>query len=439
MAKVHTDVEALYGIRKAVIKLGDQMTIAQQNFKRDFEQMSEQISDHISRIDREIESVEQDPNAEGKTDSFCCKKCGGRIMLKVLGDETHCREEGCDGVARRVYNNAKVQENRRKIDALEQQCNYLKNTNDSLGNYASYICSLLNTNGATDGSGFNTEHFIYTLNLWLTILDDYNAMQFTTEMSNDEEVKKNDNLDSNQSDVSIKIDCTDDSKSPFEPNRKSPRDLPITQYSFEKQADGGSVYDSPEETDRYLCSKQGNARLWFSGTCGLCSCANVVRLSGVNADEGDMIDYASKTNAPNSISKLCEVGHLNPVSNGGTSPQDRKEILEHFGIDSGIFDIKRDSMGSISNENIQDISKYVSEGKGVIISVHAYALWHGNKNSKKDFHAVTVTSVKKDSAGNVAGFYICDTGIGGTQYYPADVLLGSLTGSPMNVTYQIIR
>ena len=190
MAKVHTDVEALYGIREAIIKLGVQMSVAQNDFKRNFEQISEQISDHIRRIDREIETIEQDPNAEGRTDSFCCKKCGGRIMLKVMGDETHCREEGCDGIARRVYNNSKVQENRRKIDELEQQRSYLKNTNDSLSNYGTYICSLLNTSGATDGSGINTEHFVYTLNLWLTTLGDYNAMQFTTGTSLDDNEKK---------------------------------------------------------------------------------------------------------------------------------------------------------------------------------------------------------------------------------------------------------
>lgn len=234
------------------------------------------------------------------------------------------------------------------------------------------------------------------------------------------------------------IDNTE-SISQFAPRRKIPRDLPVTQYGFEQREDGGSVYDSPEETSVYLCPKQGNERRGFKGTCGLCSCANVIRLSGVDVREGDVIDYASKTNAPNSIDKLCEVGHLNPGSNGGTSPQDRKVILEHYGIDSGIFNIKRDSSGAISNENINDIAKYVSEGRGVIISVHAYALWHGIKNSKKDFHAVTVTSVRKDSSGNIAGFYICDTGIGGTQYYSADALLGSLTGSAMNVTYQIIR
>jgi len=190
MAKVHTDVEALYGIREAVIKLGDRMQTAQQDFQRNFGQMSEQISDHIRQIDREIESIEQDPNAEGRTDSFCCKKCGGRIMLKIMGDETHCREEGCDGIARRVYNNEKVRENRRRIDDLDQKRSYLKSANDTLSNYQEYINMLLKTDDATDGSGFNTENSVHTLNMWLASLGDYNAVQLVSGLTEESGEKK---------------------------------------------------------------------------------------------------------------------------------------------------------------------------------------------------------------------------------------------------------
>lgn len=193
MAKVHTDVEALYGIREAVIKLGDQMITAQQEFSRNFNQMSEQISDQIRQIDREMEATEQNPNAEGRTDSFWCSKCDGSIMLKVMGDKTHCRTAGCDGIAVRVYNDEKVMENKRRFEELDQKRKFLKNANDSLENYGAYISSLLNTNGATDGSGFNTEHFVYTLNLWLASLGDYNATQFVTESLNENDLKKNSN------------------------------------------------------------------------------------------------------------------------------------------------------------------------------------------------------------------------------------------------------
>ena len=222
-------------------------------------------------------------------------------------------------------------------------------------------------------------------------------------------------------------------------DRDDPRDLPITQYGFDKDSNGDLIYDTPLQTQHWLCSKQGKERANFRGTCGLCSCANIIRLSGVHMSEGDIIDYASTTHAPNSVNMLCEVGNMIPSANGGTSPEDRKTILEHFGISSGIYRIEKNADGSISNNNIQNIGHYVSEGRGVILSVHAYHLWYDRPNTINDFHAVTVTSVKKTQDGQILGFCLHDTGRGETNYYSAERLRRALTGSPMNVTHQIIR
>lgn len=203
--------------------------------------------------------------------------------------------------------------------------------------------------------------------------------------------------------------------------------------------DGNYVYNSPKETGEKLWIKQGKARILFQGTCGLCSCVNVLRLAGVDVDEKEIVDYASTTNASDSDEKLCTVALYNPAVNGSTSPQDRKEILEHYGIRSEVVEVKRDADTEISKNNISVIADFVEQGRGVIVSIHAYQLWYGKKSSKKDFHAITVTSVKKNAQGNVLGFYVCDTGRGGTYYHPADLLVGALTGLPINVTNQIIR
>lgn len=218
-----------------------------------------------------------------------------------------------------------------------------------------------------------------------------------------------------------------------------PRDLPVTQQEFKKDLDGNDIYNSPLETADSLCPKQGKARFGFGGTCGLCSVANLLRLAGVDISEGDIIDFASKTNAPNSSSKLCETGHLLPGQNGGTSADDRKEILSHFGIESGVFDIETDKNGNPTRSNIENIAKYVSEGRGVIISIHAYSLWRDDPRPVNDYHAITVTSVKRSPSGEILGFYVHDTGIGGTHYYSASKIQESLSGAPMNVTYQILR
>lgn len=225
----------------------------------------------------------------------------------------------------------------------------------------------------------------------------------------------------------------------LQPDRANPRDLPVSQFGFTIGPDGNAVYDSPMEMNDYLYKKQGSARKIYQGTCGLCSCANILRLSGVNATEEQMIEYASNTTAPNSIERLCETGHMNPGRNGGTNPEGRRSILEYFGISSGLFDVEMDRAGGATQTTMNSIADMVSSGKGIILSVHADMLWHDAPYGINDYHAITVTSVKKDSAGNVLGYYVCDSAMGGTTYYSSEKLRRSLTGAKMNVTHQIIR
>lgn len=231
-----------------------------------------------------------------------------------------------------------------------------------------------------------------------------------------------------------------DNKPDLAPTRNTPRDLIGTQFGMVKDSDGNLVYDSPVETDQYLYKDQGSANPAFQGTCGLCSCANILRLSGVNATEAQMIAYASTTKNPNTLfQKLCATGYSDFGMNGGTSPKTRQFILQNFGIDSGIFPLERERDGSISDRNLAAISDNVSAGRGVILSVHADVLWNDASVGIDDYHAVTVTSVKKDPAGNILGFYICDSAHNGTTYYTANKVKRALTGSPMNVTYSVIR
>lgn len=225
----------------------------------------------------------------------------------------------------------------------------------------------------------------------------------------------------------------------LQPNRANPRDLPVSQFGFTRDTEGNQVYDSPMEMNDYLYKKQGSAKWNFQGTCGLCSCANILRLAGVNADEEQMINFASTTTAPNSLEKLCATGYFNPGRNGGTNPEGRRCILEHFGISSGLFDVDMDNSGGATQGTMNTIADLVSSGKGVILSVHADMLWHDAPYGINDYHAVTVTSVKKDNNGNVLGFYVCDSAKGGTTYYSNDKLRRALTGARMNVTHQIIR
>lgn len=190
-----------------------------------------------------------------------------------------------------------------------------------------------------------------------------------------------------------------------------------------KETEGGMVYDSPVETREILDLDQGKVPQ-FGGTCGLCSCENVLRLAGLKVTEKEVVDYASE----NGLCVYRKSGMSG--SNGGTSAEDRQQILQHFGLES------TQMPGSVEN-----IAQAVSEGRGVIVSVRAGRLWYGF-SFMPDFHAVTVTSVKKDAQGNILGFYIADSGIHGKDgegYYTLKKFKRALTGRPLNVTSQIIR
>lgn len=222
------------------------------------------------------------------------------------------------------------------------------------------------------------------------------------------------------------------------PILRFPRDLPETSFEFELDSNGLYTYDSPLEMDQYLYAAQGTAYPdRFLGTCGLCSCANVLRLSGVDYTEADIIDFASNEPAQDfPFNRLCVVTPNDKYSNGGTSPKGRQKILEHFGISSGLLEVKMDK-GQASDESIKQIADLVSDGRGVILSVYEDALYH-DYGLKEDLHAVTVTSVSKDLEGKIVGFYICDSNIG-TNFFSVNRIKNALSGRDANFTHSHIR
>ena len=42
------------------------------------------------------------PVGKFSSDTFVCNTCGARMFLKVWGDETPCRVDGCSGTMKRV-------------------------------------------------------------------------------------------------------------------------------------------------------------------------------------------------------------------------------------------------------------------------------------------------------------------------------------------------
>lgn len=220
---------------------------------------------------------------------------------------------------------------------------------------------------------------------------------------------------------------------------KPPRSLTHTAEVWTKGAGNTLTYNTPIETGKKLDFHQGKVEN-FQGTCGLVSCVNVLRMAGVPATEADVVKYASTTYEENTNSfiasltrkMLCTTNSV-PSSNGGTSAASRKKILEHFGIPS-----------RTAPQSIETIAQAVSSGHGVIASVHAETLYFKKRSIHNDLHAITITSVQRDTTGKILGFYVCDSNayaLGGTgaTYYTAEEIEEALSERECNITTTIIR
>lgn len=209
-----------------------------------------------------------------------------------------------------------------------------------------------------------------------------------------------------------------------------PRKLDATRYGFKKDSKGFFFYNEPKETyDKLMWHVQGCNTLHFRGTCGLCSCVNILRLAGREwTTEEEVVRYAAAEG-------LCTNNSPDNDMNGGTTCEDRQKILKHFNLDCGTFSPVFSSGWEINYDaTIKLIAEYVETGRGVILSVNAYTLWYGKVNNGNSGHAVVVISVKKDKNGQIVEFFICDTGSGIGKWYKTDKIVKALLAYPMNLT-----
>lgn len=172
--------------------------------------------------------------------------------------------------------------------------------------------------------------------------------------------------------------------------------LDTTQEGFQTLENGNSIYDHPFEVADKLNCNQGNAVPGFMGTCGLVSVENVCRLAGKeNVTEADIINVAMAHDD-------CDYHFRKPPEdNGGTTFKQIQDILSHVGIESTVLGLP----------SIENVARNVEAGHGVIACVDVSEFW--DDSHCEGLHAVTVTSVERDGTGNVAGFYVCDSGTGG--------------------------
>ncbi len=223
------------------------------------------------------------------------------------------------------------------------------------------------------------------------------------------------------------------------PVGRTPNSFVHTQQCWNQETRYTKIFNSPRETGKKLNCNQGVPHSaggegveGFLGTCGLVSCENVLRMAGVQITEEEIVTCARANH-------WC-TQNKGPRDNGGTYATNRQAILKHYGIDSKVE----------YTTDIERIANYVTEGRGVIVSVDAYTLWYRDTTTYRETsvparHAITITSVERDAVTDeIIAFYICDSGSKKSESarkVPVDLFFGALqaTGGELNVTNTIIR
>jgi uncharacterized Zn-binding protein involved in type VI secretion len=138
------------------------------------------------------------------------------------------------------------------------------------------------------------------------------------------------------------------------------------------------------------------------GNCGIQSANQLIeQATGVQNSEQAILDQTVAAG-------LTNVDPLDASNTGGTSAEERRQILANNGVPST----------TIMNPTQQDISNAILDRRGIIINADAGKLWNGDPNIPNPAayngggHAVTITDGDYDSNGNLTHVIINDTGTG---------------------------
>lgn len=207
-----------------------------------------------------------------------------------------------------------------------------------------------------------------------------------------------------------------------------PRNLFHTKYEFQDITFNGkkmNVYDDPIGTGSLLIKEQGNSQYPMAGTCGLCQSANILTMAGIPTSEDDIISIA--LHSSDDVLACMELFNKDPDDRGGTTVQNRQEILETQGVPITNLPINFNR-----NYTVRQLANAVASGHGVILSVDVERLW---RNGQSGGHAISLLSVTSDGS----TFIYSDTGCGRIDTISATDLAAALTGRPANITTNIIR
>lgn len=185
---VNTNIEALHEIKDSLVRFQERIAPLQSELTQAFQEIDEQLSQSVKLKMRQLEERQRRGTNEGRTDTFACDTCPGKIRLLIRSDTTHCREQGCNGTLHRVYTDRTYssEQRRKDIDELEQLRQMVNNYNQQKNEFQHLFASFFSSEAC------NADRGIASLASCISILEQYlgTTISFDAGLEQDEAKKK---------------------------------------------------------------------------------------------------------------------------------------------------------------------------------------------------------------------------------------------------------
>lgn len=185
---VNTNIEALHEIKDSLVRFQERIAPLQSELTQAFQEIDEQLSQSVKLKMRQLEERQRRGTDEGRTDTFACDTCSGKIRLLIRSDTTHCREQGCNGTLHRVYTDRTYssEQRRKDIDELEQLRQMVNNYNQQKNEFQHLFASFFSSEAG------NADRGIASLASCISILEQYlgTTISFDAGLEQDEAKKK---------------------------------------------------------------------------------------------------------------------------------------------------------------------------------------------------------------------------------------------------------
>lgn len=185
---VNTNIEALHKIKDSLVRFQERIAPLQSELTQAFQEIDEQLSQSVKLKMRQLEERQRRGTNEGRTDTFACDTCPGKIRLLIRSDTTHCREQGCNGTLHRVYTDRTYssEQRRKDIDELEQLRQMVNNYNQQKNEFQHLFASFFSSEAG------NADRGIASLASCISILEQYlgTTISFDAGLEQDEAKKK---------------------------------------------------------------------------------------------------------------------------------------------------------------------------------------------------------------------------------------------------------